>query len=167
MRASQVRGRFHCAMLLVGTAVAGLTSQKLLDRGLTRREVECLEHRHRRRNNKQRLTEEELDETLLALDERALLPGQARHLLRSVPLPELRQLCAAHTSWCSYRKTLCDCDVAPLSTSPPPAAPTPRVLAFDCVRPPRPPPAPHSDRLRVVSRVVCIGVQAGALCCGR
>lgn len=105
------------------------SSQKLLDRGLTRREVECIEHRHRRRS-RQKLTAEELDCTLLALDKLSLLPGQARHLLRSMPLPELRELCEAHTVWCSYRKTLCDCTSSALSMSM--QTNPPSILAFDC-----------------------------------
>ena len=134
-------------LLALPTAAAGFaistTFQKLTDRGLTRREAECLEHRHRRRN-RQKLTVEELDATLLALDELALLPGQVRHLLRSTPLPELRALCEEPSTWCSYRKTLCSCapsgaaeggTAAPAGREAGAAAAQlepPRLLAFDC-----------------------------------
>lgn len=144
--------------LLLSLAPPSQPSELLLARGLSRREVECVLHRHYRRT-RHRLTAHQLMRTLRAVDQHALLPGQERHLLRSVPVLQLREICQTRSGWCSYKKSLCDCsaplasaadDSPPLSNPPlrsrdapstPPAPqqappcspyPPPRLLAFDC-----------------------------------
>lgn len=118
-------------MVVLLSLLSGLlVTQRLLDRGLTQREVDCITHRYKRRS-KQLLTVEEVDATLVALDELQLLPGQLRHLLRSTPLPELKDMCQLHSGsgWCSYKKTLCDCGVAATYEQ---ELSAPRILAIDC-----------------------------------
>ena len=103
--------------------------------GLTRRECEAVQHRHRRLT-KQKLDVEQLHSTLHALPDH-LLVGQIGELLRSTPLSKLRQQCELRPDarWCSYKKCLCDCSAMPgdglrdggMASSPPPA-----VVAIDC-----------------------------------
>ncbi|KAL1510413.1 hypothetical protein AB1Y20_006721 [Prymnesium parvum] len=118
-------------MLAAAVLPLPLPQQRLLERGLTQREVTCVEHRHRRRTGK-RLTLDELDATLLALDQLSLLPEQARHLLRSTPGVELRRMCQTRRGWCSYRKTLCSCASLCSSGEEVTQPRFPQVLAFDC-----------------------------------
>ena len=131
--------------------------------------MECLEHRHRRRS-RQKLTVEELDATLLALDELSLRPGQVRHLLRSTPLLELRQLCEERSTWCSYRKTLCSCAPTEVTDAEPAVVSElgagsvaaelepPRLLAFDCeFKPVRFAAVDEEGRVRIEGLVVSGG----------
>ena len=99
-----------------GTQVS--TQQLLIARGLTRREADSVNARHRRRHKAQ-LAVAELDAVLDSLDALELQPEQAAHLLRSTPIATLQELlkaasCAASPSdgptsagaraaWCSYK----------------------------------------------------------------
>ena len=126
-------GRTRVVLLLVvplvsslDTAVGALLQNKI---GLTRREAELVQHRHRKRHQSP-LTLNELEETIEALPP-SLLPGHVAELLRSTSLPALREMVAAQPSakWCSYKKTLCDCGARSTAAEPPPP---PRLVAIDC-----------------------------------
>ena len=110
------------------------TSKLLMARGLTRREADSVEVRHRRRNKAQ-LDVAELRVVLDSLDTLELLPEQAAHLLRSTPLPELlasttSDFCTTQRPvWCSYKKSLCECGASRDEQTVPAA---PRFVAVDC-----------------------------------
>ena len=127
-----------------GTQVS--TQQLLISRGLTRREADSVNARHRRRNKAQ-LAVAELDAVLDSLDALELQPEQAAHLLRSTPIATLQELLAvtsgaaaaggssAGAAWCSYKKQLCDCGATHRSDAAAAAAterPPPRLVAVDC-----------------------------------
>ena len=99
-----------------GTQVS--TQQLLIARGLTRREADSVNARHRRRHKAQ-LAVAELDAVLDSLDALELQPEQAAHLLRSTPIATLHELLkaasgaaspgdgptsgGARAAWCSYK----------------------------------------------------------------
>ena len=94
-----------------GTQVS--TQQLLIARGLTRREADSVNARHRRRHKAQ-LAVAELDAVLDSLDALELQPEQAAHLLRSTPIATLQELLnaspgdgptsgGAQAAWCSYK----------------------------------------------------------------
>ena len=99
-----------------GTQVS--TQQLLIARGLTRREADSVNARHRRRHKAQ-LAVAELDAVLHSLDALELQPEQAAHLLRSTPIATLQELLkaasgaaspgdgptsgGAREAWCSYK----------------------------------------------------------------
>ena len=117
------------ACSLVGGVGCAVCTDTLLARGLTKREVDCLQHRHQRRAKKA-LTMDELQPILASLDALQLQPGQVAHLLRSKPLLELRADIDASPEgrWCSFKKVLCNC-----CASTPSTATTLRpVLGLDC-----------------------------------
>ena len=82
--ASRMLTALACGSLQVGME----SKQLLMSRGLTRREADNVEARHRRRN-KAPLEVAELSLVLDSLDALELMPEQAAHLLRSTPLNEL------------------------------------------------------------------------------
>ena len=134
-----------------GTQVS--TQQLLISRGLTRREADSVNARHRRRHKAQ-LAVAELDTVLDSLDALELQPEQAAHLLRSTPIATLQELLAVTSGaatagdgptssgtagvWCSYKKQLCDCGATHRSDGAAAAAaaaavrPPPRLVAVDC-----------------------------------
>ena len=99
-----------------GTQVS--TQQLLIARGLTRREADSVNARHRRRHKAQ-LAVAELNAVLDSLDALELQPEQAAHLLRSTPIATLQELLkaasgaaspgdgptsgGARAAWCSYK----------------------------------------------------------------
>ena len=111
--------------------------QLLQQRGLTRREAEAVQFRHRRRNGVA-LDLETLEETLAVVDglPRALLAGQVTELLRSTPMDHVQASAAASPdgSWCSYKRQLCDCcAVRPASaTVQQSLTPPPQLVSLDC-----------------------------------
>jgi hypothetical protein len=105
------------AVLLLVGSVAGLSrptpvGDLLQQQGLTRREAESVQFRHRRRNN-QALTVAELTDTLAALRSLpgGLQQGHICELLRTTPVETLQAKCATSPdgAWCTYKRTLCDC----------------------------------------------------------
>ena len=121
-----------CGSLQVGTMES---KQLLMSRGLTRREADNVEARHRRRN-KAPLEVAELSLVLDSLDALELMPEQAAHLLRSTPLNELLATTTEgdpkERLWCSYKKQLCDCGARPGTAAAASARGAPRVVAVDC-----------------------------------
>ena len=95
-------------LLLVGLATAATALQDaavtslLQKRGLTRREAESVQHRHRRLSKKP-LQLPELEQSLSLLDALDLLPGQTTHLIRSYPLSSFDDADPARHRWCSYK----------------------------------------------------------------
>ena len=109
----------------------------LQQRGLTRREAEAVQHRHRRLSTEQ-LQLPELEESLARLDSLELLPGQVVHLIRSYPLSSFENVDPARHRWCSYKTHLwCSCmsggaDETRPSLLPPLETDAPPLLAVDC-----------------------------------
>lgn len=110
-----------------------LVGERLQQLGLTRRESESVQHRHRRRM-KVPILLPELEDTIAALPP-GLLDGQVTELLRSMPAAELRTHCAAHAAggWCTFKRRLCVCGSLERRTGVElqQAAP-PSMVAFDC-----------------------------------
>ena len=116
------------AWALHDTAVSSFLREKI---GLTRREADLVQYRHRKvAGTTLRLAE--LKQTVGELPS-TLLPGQLAELLRSSSVPKLRTIASAAAPgvrWCSYKKTLCDCGATMAQADEPPEAP--EVLAIDC-----------------------------------
>lgn len=95
-------------IMIVGLAATAAALQDaavtslLQKRGLTRREAESVQHRHRRLSKKP-LQLPELEQSLSRLDALKLLPGQTTHLIRSHPLSSFEDADPARHKWCSYK----------------------------------------------------------------
>jgi len=128
---------FTCSLLVVVTAALNdMVGLALQQRGLTRREAEAVQFRHKR-NTGGPLTMEVLQSTLAAIDDlpNALLDGQVAELLRATTMDAIRSAVKASPDgrWCSYKRKLCDCGGRPLLVSvAAEAAAAPRLLAIDC-----------------------------------
>ena len=133
-----------CAGAALDAAISQLLQQRI---GLTRREADLVQHRHRKQTGAL-LQIAELEATIEALPP-ALLPGHVAHLLRAHPLSSLQGLDPQRHRWCSYKThvwcscadacagpPLLDLDAPPSADdAPPPSAddePPPATLALDC-----------------------------------
>lgn len=107
---------------------------RLVRRGLTARESDAVQHRHRRLTRRP-LLPDECAATEAALEALSLHPAQLAHLLRSTPLEPLRAQAEAHSGrWCSYKRALCTCGAGavPASADAEGAPAAPAVLGVDC-----------------------------------
>ena len=102
-----------CAGAALDAAISQLLQQRI---GLTRREADLVQHRHRKQTGAL-LQIAELEATIEALPP-ALLPGHVAHLLRAHPLSSLQGLDPQRHRWCSYKTALCDCAALPPPSKP-------------------------------------------------
>lgn len=122
------------ALLVAATLTFDATVSAVLQaRGLTRRESESIQHRHRRLVGKG-LSMPVLDATLERLDSLQLVPGQVTHLLRSYPLASFERVDPDRDVWCSYKNHIwCSCTSAEVGSSLLLDSVTPPdVLSLDC-----------------------------------
>ena len=121
-------------LVAVTAALSDVVGLALQQRGLTRREAEAVQFRHKR-NTGGPLTMEVLQSTLAAIDDlpNALLDGQVAELLRATTMDAIRSAVKASPDgrWCSYKRKLCDCGGRRLDLATA-ARPPPRLLAIDC-----------------------------------
>lgn len=119
------------ALAALDRAVSQLLQQQV---GLTRRESDLVQHRHRKTTGTL-LGMDELEATLDLLPP-SLLPGHVAELLRTTGLPALRRTLAAtagEATWCSYKKTLCDCSAHAADNSDDEVQKSlPALVAIDC-----------------------------------